>query len=419
MTFPYPLTESQRRIVDLSARLARKLAPTAAQYDRQGRFAHENLEALHRAGYLRLGLPREFGGDGADVFDMTLAQERLARGDASSALVVGMMLNVIGRLRDEPIWPRPVFEAICRAIADKGGAINTCATEADLGSVSRGGAPAATATPTKGGYFVNGRKIFVTGAPGLAYFVTLVRLPPSADAPHGEVASAIVAADSSGLTIEASWGGALSLRSCGNSDVTYANVFVPEDYIVERRPLPAPGGARAPEGKGAPGVGPWSLTIAAVYLGVGEAALDAATAYADARTPTALGKPIAETPPIQERIGAMTVTLEAARAQLHQTARLWRDHPESRDRLYASIAAAKYLCTNAACAASEIGLRVAGGFGLTAEVALERHFRDARGGLFQPPQDDLALGFVGRDALAVARLDRAAAASAVQNGEAA
>jgi alkylation response protein AidB-like acyl-CoA dehydrogenase len=75
--------------------------------------------------------------------------------------------------------------------------------------------------------------------------------------------------------------------------------------------------------------------------------------------------------------------------------------------------------TNAACAASEIGLRVAGGFSLTAEVALERHFRDARGGLFQPPQDDLALGFVGRDALAVARLDRAAAASAVQNGEAA
>jgi len=161
------------------------------------------------------------------------------------------------------------------------------------------------------------------------------------------------------------------------------------------------------------------LTIAAVYLGVGEAALEAATAYADARTPTALGRPIAETPPIQERIGAMAVTLEAARAQLYQTARSWRDHPELRDRLYASIAAAKYLCTNAACAATEIGLRVAGGFSLTAEVALERHFRDARGGLFQPPQDDLALGFVGRDALAVARLDRAAAASAVQNGEAA
>ena len=49
--------------------------------------------------------------------------------------------------------------------------------------------------------------------------------------------------------------------------------------------------------------------------------------------------------------------------------------------------------------ASEAALRVAGGFSLTADLALERHFRDARGGLFQPPQDDLALGVIGRDAL--------------------
>ena len=99
----------------------------------------------------------------------------------------------------------------------------------------------------------------------------------------------------------------------------------------------------------------------------------------------------------------MAVSLEAARAQLYETARLWRDHPELREELPARIAAAKYLCTNAACQASEAGLRVAGGFSLTAEVALERHFRDARGGLFQPPQDDLALGVIGRDALSAAK----------------
>jgi alkylation response protein AidB-like acyl-CoA dehydrogenase len=74
-----------------------------------------------------------------------------------------------------------------------------------------------------------------------------------------------------------------------------------------------------------------------------------------------------------------------------------------REQLLARIAAAKYLCTNAACQASEAGLRVAGGFSLTADLSLERHFRDARAGLFQPPQDDLALGFIGRDALAAAR----------------
>ncbi len=53
----------------------------------------------------------------------------------------------------------------------------------------------------------------------------------------------------------------------------------------------------------------------------------------------------------------------------------------------------------AACAVTEIALRVAGGFSLTRALPLERYFRDARGGLFQPPQDDLALMLVGRTAL--------------------
>jgi len=399
MTFAYPLAPDQRRIADLADTLALQLKGAAREHDRRGSFALENVQALHRAGYLRLALPREYGGDGADVFDMVIAQHRLAQGDAASALVVGMMLNVIGRQRDEPTWPAQTFARVARDIAENGGAINTCATEADLGSISRGGAPAATATPTTGGFLVNGKKVFVTGAPGLRYLHTLVRLPPSVHAPHGEVASAIVAAPSEGLTIRDGWAGALSLRGSGNSDVVYDNVFVADEFLVERRPLPAPGAAKPPEGRGAPGIGPWSLAVSAVYLGVGDAALNTAIAYANARAPSALGRPIAELAHIQERVGAMAVVLEAARAQIYETARLWCGYPAIRESLLARIAAAKYLSVDAACQASEIGLKVAGGFSLTAEVGLERHFRDARGGLFQPPQDDLALGFVGRDAL--------------------
>jgi alkylation response protein AidB-like acyl-CoA dehydrogenase len=395
----YPFEPRTRRIVDLAEALAERLRPTAADHDRRGEFALDNLRLAHEAGYLRLALPRQHGGEDADVFDLVVAQHILARADPATALVVGMTLNVIGRQRDERSWPEPVFAAVARDLADHGGAINTCATEADLGSVSRGGAPAATATPADGGYVVNGRKIFVTGAPGLRWFVTLVRLPPSVAAPHGEVGAALVKAGAPGLTISDGWAGALSLRSSGNSDVVYNDVFVREEFLVERRPLPAPGAARPPEGQGAPGLGAWSLTISAVYLGIGEAALAAAARYAKRRRPTSLGRSIADTAPIQQRIGFMAASLEGARAQLYETARLWRDHPELREELPARIAAAKYLCTHAACQASEAGLHVAGGFSLTAEVELERHFRDARGGLFQPPQDDLALGVIGRDAL--------------------
>ena len=47
---------------------------------------------------------------------------------------------------------------------------------------------------------------------------------------------------------------------------------------------------------------------------------------------------------------------------------------------------------------------MAGGFSLTRTLPLERYFRDARAGLFNPPQDDLALGQVGRAALAARRM---------------
>ena len=61
--------------------------------------------------------------------------------------------------------------------------------------------------------------------------------------------------------------------------------------------------------------------------------------------------------------------------------------------------------SNAACRVSELALRVAGGFGLTRALPLERYFRDARAGLYHPPQDDLALGIIGRGALAGAFTD--------------
>ena len=400
----YPLTEAQTRIVALADGLAARFSARTETLDPLWAFPHENFAELHASGFLRLVLPRVYGGGEASVLDMVLAQEHLARGDAGTALVTAMTINIIGRLRDDPAWPEPVFAQICRTLATEGGGINSCVTEADLGSISRGGVPAAAATPTGGGWLVNGTKIFVTGAPALRYFLTVVKLPPGPDAPSGTVASAVVEAGSAGLTIEDAWHGSLALRTCGNSTVTYRDVFVPDALMLERKPIAA-APAKPPAGKSAPGLGPWALGVAAVYLGIGEASVRAACDYANERVPSALGKPIAEQPHIQAWIGEMQVEVDGARAQLYETARLWDEAPDLREALVPRIATAKYLCTHAACAASELGLRVAGGFGLTGALTLERHFRDARAGLFQPPQDDLALGFVGRATLAERRRD--------------
>jgi alkylation response protein AidB-like acyl-CoA dehydrogenase len=387
----YNPTDRQQSIMPLAGELAARFDERATQNDLLSVFPFENYRELHESGYLRLALPREYGGDGANVFDMVLAQEILARGDASTALVTGMHLSLLGRVMDGDAWPTEVLAEICTTLAREGGTINNCVTEAELGSISRGGLPSMAGERVDGGWRISGRKIFVTGAPVLRFLATAVVLPPSDTAPQGELVSAIVEGGSQGLSVEDTWSGALGLRGCGNYAVNYDAVFVPDSRIVERVKV---GGARK-----RPGTSGWNLPVAAVYLGIGQAACDAACHYANNRMPAALGAPIAGQPHIQQWIGDMDMRLRAARTVLHDTARAWVAGSASPAELGPSIAAAKYLCTNAACSVTETALRVAGGFSMTRALPLERHFRDARGGLFQPPQDDLALGMIGRAAL--------------------
>src|SRR5271157_2104240 len=79
-------TATQRQIMQRAGALAARFGERAQVNDIASIFPHENYRDLHNAGYLRLALPTEYGGEGADVFDMVLAQEILGRGDASTAL---------------------------------------------------------------------------------------------------------------------------------------------------------------------------------------------------------------------------------------------------------------------------------------------------------------------------------------------
>lgn len=386
----------QRAVVALAEAVAERNAARAAEHDPAGVFPHASYADLHESGYLRQVIPAAYGGAGAGLFELVLAQEQLGRGDGATGLCAAMHVQLLGRLAEDRTWPEPTFAAVCRELAAEGGLINSVVTEAELGSVSRGGAPRTLATPAPGGWRVTGHKIFATGGPALRFMVVGVTLPPSPAAPQGETASAIVRADAPGVRLEATWGDSLSLRTAGNDDVFLEDVFVPEGWLVGRKPIGAPA-AQAQQ----PGLNGWSLAVAAVYLGVGQAACDAACDYANSRRPPSLnGAPIAELPHIQQWIGQMQVGLDAARAVLYDAAHDWAERPERRPALSAQIAAAKYLATNAACAATDIALRVAGGFSLTRNLPLERYFRDARAGLFNPPQDDLALGVIGRAAIA-------------------
>ena len=120
-----PLTSNQQRIAALADELASRFAARVAPAEHANRFPIENWQDLHDSGYLRLVIPRRYGGEGASVLDMVIAQEHLARGDASTALGAAMEISVLGRALELRTWPEQVLAEICTELATTAAASTT------------------------------------------------------------------------------------------------------------------------------------------------------------------------------------------------------------------------------------------------------------------------------------------------------
>jgi alkylation response protein AidB-like acyl-CoA dehydrogenase len=359
-------------------------AAHAARHDRDGTFPVEGLGSLRESGYLGLVVPSSFGGGDATVTEMVLGNLQLAHGDASLALVVAMHCALLGRVRDASAWPSSQFARVAEEVVATGGLINSLATESEMGSPSRGGLPATTAVAVDGGFVLNGRKTFSSGSSVLRWGV--ISAAVQTDAPY--LSNFLVPMSSPGVRIEASWD-SLGMRA------TCSHTVVLEDVRV-------PSSAELPRAAAAAGVPPyeraWSLCVSAVYLGVAEAARNYAASFARERKPTALGgKAIASLPSIRDRMARIDLLLYQARGLLVGLARAWDAAPSAP--FEAALAAAKVTATNNAIAATDLAMRLVGGASMDRASPIERHYRDVRGGLHHPPQDDAALALFAREAL--------------------
>jgi alkylation response protein AidB-like acyl-CoA dehydrogenase len=138
---------------------------------------------------------------------------------------------------------------------------------------------------------------------------------------------------------------------------------------------------------------------AAVYLGVGLAARDAAIHYANSRVPNGMPGPISELQTVQHKIAEIELLLLQARTLLYDVAAEWTNFPEQRSQLLPKLTAAKLTVNRSVLRATEIALTVLGSAGLEADNPVQRHFRDARTSLGHPPMEDAALTTIGKDAL--------------------
>ncbi|HEX8995200.1 MAG TPA: acyl-CoA dehydrogenase family protein [Ktedonobacterales bacterium] len=386
----YPSTDRQRRFLELAEPLARRFAERAAQHDAEGSFPFENFADLREAGLLGLTTPEQYGGLGANELEYALTLERLAWGDASTALALGMSLSNIGQIAEGALWPDRA-PALFREVAQQGAMLNTAQAEPEMGSPSYGGLPATKARrdPT-GGWRLSGRKIYTTGAPGLRYFIVMAAIEEEGRSPR--IGDFLTPSDAPGLRIEQTWN-ALALRSSGSDDLILDDVWVAEEALLGAR---EPG---QPDPRAALGL-PWgSLTLAAVYTGAAMAARDEVAHFAATRVPTALGKPLGELPNVRMRLGEIESLLLASRRVMYGLAEDWVSSPEARAALRQEAPMVKVITTNNAVRVTDLALRITGGQGLQRGRRLERVFRDVRAGLINAPIEDVVLQNAGKAAV--------------------
>jgi len=377
--------EREAGIALLADQLAIKFAERASKHDREGSFPFDNFADLRNSGYLKLTVPKKYGGEELSLYEMLLAQERIARGDGSTALAVGWHMALILSLRFTNRWSEDLFSRFSAEVVNDGAIINHFASELATGSPTRGGKPQTTAVKVEGGWSISGRKTYSTLSPIVEHFTI------SAGIEGNDEVGEFFVRKGPGFSLVETWD-TIGMRATGSHDVILNNVFVPDEEVISLS-------ARAKQQQVTDDGSGSLMHIPACYIGIAYAARSFAVDFAKNYKPNSLPGPIADLPRIQQQIGEMEADLITARTLLYSVADRWDRDPAGRVALKPDLGLAKYIATNHALRIVDKAMRIVGATSLSRNLPLERMYRDVRAGLHNPPMDDVVLQNLAKRAI--------------------
>lgn len=351
---PTPEAEDLLAVVRELAR--DELAPHAAEHEEHERFPREKFRLLGKVGLLGLPYPEEFGGGGQPYEVYLQALEEVA--SAWMTMGVGLSVHVMstyglatfGTDEQKARW---LPDALA---GDQLGAY--ALSESHAGS----DAAALSTRAVRSGdqYVVNGTKAWITHA-GVADFYTLMART-SDDGGRG-ISCFLAPGQADGLAAAA------PERKMGLTGSVTAQLRFEDVRIDADRRIGA-------EGEGLrialSALDSGRLGIAACGVGLAQAALDEAVAYA--KTRTQFGRAIIDFQGLEFLLADMAAAVESARATYLEAAR-------RRDRglpFRRQAAIAKLVCTDVAMKVTTDAVQVLGGAGYTRDFPVERYLREAK-----------------------------------------
>jgi alkylation response protein AidB-like acyl-CoA dehydrogenase len=323
------------------------------------------LPAMAALGFFRIGVPEEHGGAGGDsIMHAILAEEvgRICGGFAASIAPCVLGPSLLLRLAT-PAQRAAYLESVMNGRCLFAIALTEPGAGSDLFSLQ-------TTARVDGEYYeINGSKTFITNGP-LADVLVVAALSSEHAARTGIARAAgiglyFVPRDTPGFSIARKLS-KLGMRSSETAELVFDACRIPEGNRV---------GGREVNFLRLLGVLDQNrLYVAALSLGIAQAAFEAARAYAQQRT--TFGKPIGDHQAIGFMLARMAVDLDAARLLIRRAARVY----DAGTRASGAIAKAKWFATEAAVRITGQAVQIHGGYGYMTELPLERYFRDAKVG---------------------------------------
>ena len=370
------LTPEQEMIRDSVRAYAReRLAPNAAQWDRDATFPREALHGLAQMGLFGIAVAEEWGGAGMDYLALALAVEEIAAGDAATSTIISVnnlvtgILNGYGSPEQKLKYLKPL------AGGSQLGCF--CLTEPHVGS----DASAIRTTARRDGddWVLNGVKQFITsGKNGNLAIVFAVSSP---GAGKKGISAYIVPTATPGYVvthIEEKMG----QHASDTAQITFEDCRIPAANLL---------GA---EGQGyriaLSNLEGGRIGIAAQSVGIARSAYEAALKYAHERT--AFGKAIIGHQAVNFRLADMATRIEVARQMVWHAASL-RDarrpclKEASMAKLFASEMA-EQVCSDA--------IQIHGGYGYVSDFPVERIYRDVRVCMIYEGASDIQRLLIGR-----------------------
>jgi alkylation response protein AidB-like acyl-CoA dehydrogenase len=335
-----------------------RVRPEVREFESTDTYPHGFIEQMKKLGFFGLLVPAEFGGVDVSMAAFARVTEEIARGWMSLAGAVGghSVISYLLRTFGTDAQQRRYLPALASGETRATMALTEPSGGSDLQAMRT------FATPDGDAWVINGTKTWISNAAHSGLIGLLCRTDRDATPAHRGM-SVLLVEPGPGLDISAKIP-KLGYKGVEACTLSFDGMRVPAVAVLGG--VPDRGWGQMMRGLE---VG--RIQVASRALGVGQAALEAAVAYAQQRE--TFGQPIWRHQSVGNLLADMATQLRAARLLTADAA----ERLDSGARADLEAGMAKLFASETAMKVAIDAMRVHGGYGYSQEFDVERYFRDA------------------------------------------